>query len=289
MVIKTTNFGTSWVDVSSGLPSVTCNDLFIDPASTNHLYAGNDFGVYWSSNGGTNWTKLSNGMPFVVVQDFSFYSNGGTRYLRAATHGRGVYELNFDSPLPVELLAFTGRGKESEVDLNWATATEVNNLGFDIERSVDKGAFMKIGFCPGYGNSNSPKYYSFKDKHVNGFLSYRLKQIDKDGRFSYSNVLNTETIKIKDFEVYQNYPNPFNPITMIKYKVPAESRVQVSVFNALGENVGSLVNSLQLPGIYDVPWDAKNYASGVYFYRVNITSLDGNTALTKTLKMILTK
>ena len=76
---------------------------------------------------------------------------------------------------------------------------------------------------------------------------------------------------------------------MIKYKVPAESRVQVSVFNALGENVGSLVNSLHKPGIYDVPWDAKNYASGVYFYRVNITSLDRNSTLTKTLKMILTK
>jgi hypothetical protein len=289
MLIKTTNFGTSWTDVSSNLPSITCNDLFIDPSNTNHLYAGNDFGVYWSSNGGTSWAKLSNGMPFVVVQDFSFFNSGGTRYLRAATHGRGVYELNIDSPLPVELQAFTIKGKEGDVDLNWVTATEVNNFGFDIERSVDKGTFIKIGFILGNGNSNSPKYYSFTDKNASGFLSYRLKQIDKDGGFTYSNILNTEAIRITDYEVYQNYPNPFNPITMIKYKVPAESRVQVTIFNALGENISSLVNSLQSSGIYDVPWDAKNYASGVYFYRVNITSLDGNSALNKTFKMVLTK
>jgi len=288
-VIKTTSFGTNWADVSNGLPNVSCNDFFIDPANNNHLYAGNDFGVYWSSNGGTNWTKLSNGMTFVVVQDFSFFNSGGTRYLRAATHGRGVYELNIDSPLPVELLAFTARRKESEVDLNWTTATEVNNFGFDIERSDDEGTFMKIGFIPGYGNSISPKHYSFTDKHVSGFLSYRLKQIDYDGSSSYSNVLNIEAIKITDYAVFQNYPNPFNPITMIKYKVPAESRVQVTIFNALGENVTNLVNILQLPGIYEVPWDAKNYASGVYFYKVNITSLDGNSAFNKTLKMILTK
>jgi hypothetical protein len=103
LVIRTTDFGNTWTNISGNLPTVPVNDLFVDPANTNHLYAANDFGVYWSNNGGTNWTKLSNGMPFVPVHDFSFYSNAGTRYLRAATHGRGVYELNIDSPLPSAL------------------------------------------------------------------------------------------------------------------------------------------------------------------------------------------
>ncbi len=101
-VLKTTDFGSTWTNVSGNLPLVPVNDLFIDPADTNHLYAGNDFGVYWSTDGGTSWIKLSNGMPFVPVLDFDFYSNAGTRYLSAATHGRGVYELNIDVPLPVE-------------------------------------------------------------------------------------------------------------------------------------------------------------------------------------------
>ena len=157
-LLKTINFGTNWTNVTGNLPSVPVNDLFIDPANTNHLYAGNDFGVYWSTNGGTNWVKLSNGMPFVPVMDFSFYSNGGTRYLRAATHGRGVYELNIDSPLPVELTSFIASSKDDNILLKWTTATEVNNYGFEIERSQkskvnSQTEWKKIGFVEGHGNS----------------------------------------------------------------------------------------------------------------------------------------
>jgi photosystem II stability/assembly factor-like uncharacterized protein len=100
-VIKTTDFGTTWTNISNGLPAITANDVFVDPLNNNHIYVGNDFGVYWTYNGGTNWKKLANQFPFVPVLDFSFYSNGGTRYLRAATFGRGVYELNIDQPLAV--------------------------------------------------------------------------------------------------------------------------------------------------------------------------------------------
>ena len=146
MVIKTTDFGATWTNVSGNLPLVPVNDLFIDPSNTSHLYAGNDFGVYWSNDGGTSWVKLSNGMPFVPVEYFSFYSNGGVRYLRAATHGRGVYELNIDSPLPVELKSFMASAKEDNIYLKWETTTEVDNYGFEVERSVDQGDFKKIGF-----------------------------------------------------------------------------------------------------------------------------------------------
>lgn len=98
-VMKTTDFGTTWTDISGNLPKVSHNDLFVDPANTSHLYVANDFGVYWSNDGGTNWNKLSNGMPFVPILDFDFYVNGSTRLLRAASHGRGVFELQIDTPL----------------------------------------------------------------------------------------------------------------------------------------------------------------------------------------------
>ena len=288
-VLKTSDFGASWSNVSGNLPSVPVNDLFIDPANTNHIYAGNDFGVYWSTNGGTSWIKLSNGMPFVPVHDFSFFSNGGARYLRAATHGRGVYELNIDSPLPVELTSFIASIVGEHIYLKWTTATEINNYGFEIERSVDQGDFKKIGFVIGNGNSNSPKEYSFQDNYVNGFLSYRLKQIDNDGSYSYSDIVNVEALSVRDFALYQNYPNPFNPITSIKFKIPVDSKVKLTVSNILGEELETLFEGPQNPGIHEIVWNGDNYASGVYFANVQINTIDGNTSLNKTIKMILNK
>ena len=288
-VIKTTNFGTNWTNISGDLPSVPVNDLFIDPANTNHIYAGNDFGVYWSINGGTNWVKLSNGMPFVPVLDFSFFNDGGIRYLRAATHGRGVYELNIDSPLPVELISFIAAINEDNIHLNWKTATEVNNYGFEVERSVDQGDFEKIGFVMGNGNSNSPKDYTFTDKFVNGFLSYRLKQIDNDGSFTYSDIVEIEALTVKDFAVYQNYPNPFNPVTSIKFKIPTESKVKLTITNLLGEEISTLLNQQQSPGIHEVLWDGSIYASGIYLANMQINSIDGKASFNKTIKMILSK
>lgn len=288
-VIKTTDFGTTWTNISGNLPAVPVNDLFIDPDNTSHLYAGNDFGVYWSDDGGVNWIKLSNGMPFVPVQDFSFFSFGGVRYLRAATHGRGVYELSINTPLPVELTGFTAQTKEDNIFLKWTTATETDNHGFEIERSVDQGDFMKIGFLPGHGNSNSPKEYFFTDNYVNGFLSYRLKQINNNGSYSYSDVVKVEAVAVNDFAVYQNYPNPFNPITAIKYKTPSESKVKITITNSLGEELETLLNEEQSPGIHEVIWDANKFASGVYIANLQISSTNGNTGLNKTIKMILSK
>ena len=128
-VLKTTNFGGSWTDISGNLPKIVHNDLFVDPANTNHLYVANDFGVYWSSNGGTDWHKLSNGMPFVPVLDFDFYVNGATRLLRAASHGRGIFELQIDTPLQkiyVDLTVFL-EGPYSSPNMNTSIAGSVPN------------------------------------------------------------------------------------------------------------------------------------------------------------------
>ena len=277
-VIKTTNFGTSWTNISGNLPLVPVNDLFIDPANTNHLYAGNDFGVYWTTNGGISWIKLSNGMPFVPVLDFSFYSNGGTRYFRAATHGRGVYELNIDSPLPVELSTFTAKVlRGGDIQLDWRTETEVNNYGFEILRSTQNDSLWeKLGFIEGHGNSNSPKEYSYLDEGINyGSYSYRLKQIDTDGDFEYSKIVVVDAGNIPDgFVLEQNYPNPFNPSTTIKFAVAETQKAELKVFDLLGNEVATLFNGIADGGkVYEVEFNSHsggvpNLSSGLYFYQL---------------------
>ena len=102
IVVKTTDFGTTWTDISSDLPKVPVNDIFIDKANTGVMYLGNDFGVYRTSNSGGHWERMGNGMPFVPVLDFDLFSFGSTRLLRVATYGRGIFELDLEGFTSVE-------------------------------------------------------------------------------------------------------------------------------------------------------------------------------------------
>ncbi len=133
-----------------------------------------------------------------------------------------------NSPLPVELTSFTASVVGNKIQLNWQTATEVNNYGFQVQRQKDKGeSWDDIGFVEGAGNSNSPKNYSFIDENPPaGKIKYRLKQIDLNGEFEYSKVVEANVGTQNKFELFQNYPNPFfkssgsNPTTTIKYVIP---------------------------------------------------------------------
>jgi hypothetical protein len=98
LVLKTTDFGNHWTDISSDLPKVPVNDIFIDTANSGVIYLGNDFGVYRTSNSGESWARLNNGMPFVPVLDFDCFSFGGNRLLRAASYGRGIFEVDLNHP-----------------------------------------------------------------------------------------------------------------------------------------------------------------------------------------------
>ena len=178
------------------------------------------------------------------------------------------------APTPVELVSFTAEAKSGKVILNWQTATEVNNYGFDIERQVGSmqstvGNWQKVGFVDGHGNSNSPKTYSFADINPAGGskFSYRLKQIDNDGTYEYSDIVEVEFVPT-EFALYQNYPNPFNPSTKIKYSIPQESIVTIKVFDILGEEVATLLNEKQEAGTYDVDFDGRNLGSGIYLYKM---------------------
>jgi hypothetical protein len=178
---------------------------------------------------------------------------------------------NQDTPLPVELSSFAALVNKNAVNLTWQTRTEVNNYGFEIERTskenMDKLKWEKIGFIKGNGNSNSPKEYSYIDKNLTGGskFAYRLKQIDNDGKFTYSNVVEIE-LQPAQYALYQNYPNPFNPSTTIRFSLPETKKVRLTIYNILGEQIAALVNESMEAGFYNIKFDGSNYSSGVYIF-----------------------
>ena len=171
--------------------------------------------------------------------------------------------------IPVELASFTASANNNSVELNWSTATELNNSGFEVERAFLGSEFEKIGFVSGYGTSTETHSYSFVDQSLAvGSYAYRLKQVDLDGSYEYSNVVNVDVTNPVEFELSQNYPNPFNPSTTIKFAIPEATLVTLKVFNALGEEVALLVDRIMESGIHEVNFEAVGLNSGMYFYRI---------------------
>ncbi|QQS37325.1 MAG: T9SS type A sorting domain-containing protein [Ignavibacteriales bacterium] len=194
-----------------------------------------------------------------------------------------------DNPLPVELSTFTANVNESNVTLNWSTASEQNSHGFEIERALitldfSNTTWEEIAFVPSHGTTTETKYYSYTDTKLNpGNYNYRLKMIDQDGSYDYSAVVNAQIETPAEYTLYQNYPNPFNPATVISYQLPTKGHVSLKVYDALGVEVASLLDEVKDAGSYDVNFDASNLTSGVYFY----TLISNN--FMQTNKMILVK
>jgi len=196
--------------------------------------------------------------------------------------------------IPVELISFTANEANNVVSLQWQTATETNNRGFDVERRTNK-TWEKVGFVAGYGTSTETRSYSLNDNvsNVSGnTVYYRLKQIDFDGSFDYSKEIEvTIAGGPKEFSISQNYPNPFNPTTVIKYNVPFQSQVKIVVYNLMGEVVTELVNAVKGAGYHEARFEAvsKQLSSGVYLYRIEASSVDGGKTFKQTKKMVLMK
>ena len=196
--------------------------------------------------------------------------------------GTSLYEGG--NPLPVELFSFSASLINNSVKLSWITKTEVNNYGFEVERQAMNDIWSKIGFVEGNGNSNSINFYSFIDENVKeGIISYRLKQIDTDGNFEYSKVIEVDLSSPGKFELRQNYPNPFNPTTTISFSLPQSGNVTLKIYNAIGEQVAELANGIKEAGIHTINFDASKLNSGVYIYSIEA---DG---FVQSRKMILLK
>lgn len=200
-------------------------------------------------------------------------------------------------PIPVEFASFTVAAAGNDVILNWVTASEINNLGFEIEKKVISneygvGRWEGIGFVNGSGTTTETHFYNFSDSDIKpGKYSYRLKQIDFDGTFEYSHGIEVEILTAYAFVLEQNYPNPFNPVTKIKYTIAnviaGETKqsqyVTLKIYNVLGNEVAVLINEEQPAGNYEVQFDADLFSSGTYFYQLQTDEF------IQTKKMILLK
>jgi len=208
-------------------------------------------------------------------------------FVLAGNNGIGCY-LAQGMELPVELISFNAAVDSKGILLKWETGSELNNHGFEIEKrtrskSHDQSSeWIKIGFVPGSGTTTDRRSYSYLDEETeNGIFQYRLKQLDFDGTFEYSEIAEVENLQVMSFLLSQNHPNPFNPSTSIQYAISSRQFVRLKVYDVLGNEVAALVNEEKPAGNYNIKFDAAGLTSGIYFYTLNAGTF------VQTKKMIL--
>jgi hypothetical protein len=265
--------------------------------------------AYGSGNNNVRVLRIPNGNPVDAVLygvspslgsatntngtgDFDFrYNNDLTLDMFVLGTNNGVGSYKTDSSIPVELTSFVAKVVDRDVILNWSTATETNNLGFEVERRTqNQQTWNSLGFVKSAGTTTEPQQYSFKDSKLeSGKYSYRLKVVDMDGTFEYSSEIEVEVGLPQEFSLSQNYPNPFNPTTTINFALPFESKVTLTVFNVLGQRVAVLFDGVKSAGYHDVVLNGSNLASGMYIYTIEANSVDGSKKFNSVKKMMLMK
>ena len=245
-------------------------------------------------NSGSNWilkgshvdaTQFSNSDPIIS-------RNGITGFGQFGIGGNLLDGNPLSGALPVELASFTANIISRNVKLNWTTASEENNEGFEIQKAEVKSQksdeWIMVGYVNGNGTKTTPTNYTFEDKKLNsGKYNYRLKQIDYNGNFEYFNLSSAVVIGVPDkFDISQNYPNPFNPSTKIDFNLHYSSRVSIKLYDMSGREVMTLVNEQKSAGYYTVQMNGSNLSSGTYFYRVIADGNGQKYEITKKLVLI---
>ena len=262
----------------------------ISVGSTNNIYVTIADSGYWAVS---NFDSTQASIPANSTDDTVIVTAGSVvgsfeLYFHAQRNCGGDTLLSMqvivDEPYPVNLTALVSSVSGRNAILNWSTSTELNNSGFEIQRAIENGKWKmenwnKIGFVSGGGTTNEPREYSFTDRNLEtGKYKYRLKQLDFNGNFEYFELAETVSIGIPDkYDLSQNYPNPFNPVTTINYDLPSDGIVTIKVYDILGRELKTLVNEMKTAGYHKIKFNAADFASGAYFYRMTA----GNFAAVK--------
>ena len=298
---RSTDGGTTWSSpIKVNDDNTTRHQFFvwstIDP-STGHLWfvfydrrnttgAETDVYVAKSTDGGETFENFKvSDSPFTPSSSVFFgdYTNiaawNGKIYpiwMRLQSGQLSVWTVEITDTLvvPVELNNFIAEVTDGKVLLTWSTATEINNQGFVIERksvsSSEELEWVEVGFKAGHGNSTEIHNYFFEDKPMfDGTYHYRLKQMNFDGTFDYSNEIEVNLFTVKSFALFQNYPNPFNPSTTISFQLPQASYVTLKVYDAIGTEIETIAEGYYPAGVHEVIFDASKLSSGIYLYRIN--------------------
>jgi hypothetical protein len=229
-----------------------------------------------TTDGGDIWIEQSSGVsPWL----YSIYFTSETSGWIVGAGGIILHTTN-GGVVPVELNSFTATANGKEVTLNWTTATELNNQGFEVQRKFGNSDFATIGLVKGHGTTTSPNNYTYSDKLIDaGKYFYRLKQIDFSGKYEYSQTVEVNWSPFTTYKLEQNYPNPFNPTTIIGFGISASPNpseggalVKLKVYDVLGNEVQTLVNKEMEAGYHSIEFDASSLPSGVYFYQLKAGS-----------------
>ncbi len=309
---QSTNNGTTYGTAFKINPAETVNNFWFDIQSKYPAGSGFDL-IYYSDStqtgvptiltdkiqfGFSNQNNASflpfnsiNDVPAVlstnkykpIIVELGYSNNTGIVWVGETESGKKVYWDSFLA-VPVELINFGAELNTDKIILNWSTATETNNLGFEIEKKIYNN-WEKIGSVAGMGTSSELNNYSFTDYNTSAHnVFYRLKQIDFDGTIKYSKQIEVNIPEVPlNFSLSQNFPNPFNPSTLIKYSIPNANIVILKIYDVLGSEITTLVNEFKNAGTYEVNFNALNLSSGIYFYKIK----SGNFNETK--KMLLLK
>ena len=274
-IYKTVDNGNIWFNTNtfSGLMGYT--EFVLD--NNNDVYVsigGQSRGVHLSTNNGISWNNYGLSESEYGISSLAIDSSG---YIWAGTNFNGIYRTK-GRTVPVELISLNAEHKNDAIVISWITASEINNKGFEIERkSID---WEKVGFVEGYGTTTETKSYSFNDENIqSGTYQYRLKQIDFDGSFEYSNIIRITIDQSKNFNLFQNYPNPFNPKTIIKFSIDKNAIVSMDLYSILGEKITTIIqNKRYNPGVYEIEFESKDIPSGIYLYELKA---NGKSAINK--------
>jgi len=296
--------GTTWSSANTAL-----TPYFATPGGTHNMEVSIPWNSITNGNGTPNYFRIvffhtngsgggSGSYVYGASPNSSNTPSDGNQTTATFRDWWGGYEVTFGiepnsvsgGPLPISLVSFNAYLLGKSIRLNWSTATETNNYGFEIERSKVESFsksisnWEKIGFVQGNGNSNSVKIYSFEDKNVlTGQYAYRLKQINYDGSYEYSDVVKVD-VKFKPSVMdVKNFPNPFNPTTKVRYEIPYEGLTLVKVYDILGNEITTLINEYKDAGIYEAELDGSKLSNGIYLIKLQV----GN--FTKVTKAILMK